>query len=121
MLSTRLLAALRVYWLQERPQGEWLFPGKKKGRHLDTSTANKALQYAAAAIKLRKRVTAHSLRHSFATHLLETGNDIRLIQVVLGHSSIRTTARYAQVSAAHVARAKSPLDVLGTPKGAVLG
>ena len=122
MLSSRLLSALREYWRQQRLQGsEWLFPGKRKGRHLDTSTANKSLQYAAAAIKLKKRVTAHSLRHAFATHLLESGNDIRIIQVVLGHSSIRTTARYAQVSATHIARVKSPLDVLGTAKGAHLG
>jgi site-specific recombinase XerD len=88
---------------------------------LDTSTANHALKYAAASVKMRKHVTAHSLRHAFATHLLEAGNDIRLIQVLLGHASIRTTARYTQVSATHISRVKSPLDLLGTRQGAALG
>ncbi len=121
MLSDRLLLALRAYWAQVRPQGEWLFPGHKKGEHLDTSTANHALKYAATSLRMKKRVTAHSLRHAFATHLLEAGNDIRLIQVLLGHASIRTTARYTQVSATHIARVKSPLDLLGTRQGAALG
>lgn len=121
MLSPRLLAALRAYWAKVRPSGGWLFPGKVKGRPLTPDALNKALQAATRAVKLKKRVTAHSLRHAFATHLLETGNDIRLIQVLMGHASIRTTARYAQVSRKHIARATSPLDLLGTMEGAVLG
>lgn len=121
MLSPRLLAALRAYWAKVRPSGGWLFPGRSKGHHLSAAAVNKALKAAVRATKLKKRITAHSLRHAFATHLLETGNDIRLIQVLLGHSSIRTTARYAQVSRKHIARAVSPLDLLGTAEGAVLG
>ena len=70
--------------------------------------------------KLKKRITAHTLRHSFATHLLELGTDIRIIQVLLGHASIRTTSRYTQVSQKQIASVKSPLDLLGTKRGAVL-
>ena len=121
MLSPRLLAALRAYWGKVRPSGKWLFPGRSQGRPLSAAAVNKALKTAVRAVKLKKRVTAHSLRHAFATHLLESGNDIRLIQVLLGHASIRTTARYAQVSRKHIARAVSPLDLLGTAEGAVLG
>lgn len=121
MLSQRLLTLLREYWVQVRPKNGWLFPGRKEGQPLSSSAVRRALNVAVCQLKLKKRVTAHVLRHSFATHMLETGNDIRLIQVLLGHSSIQTTARYAQVSARHVASAKSPLDLLGTTQGAVLG
>jgi integrase/recombinase XerD len=121
MLASRLLAALRAYWIQARPEGEWLFPGRKAGTHLSPAAVRKALREAVKATKLKKRITAHALRHSFATHLLEAGNDIRIIQVLLGHASIRTTARYAQVSSKHVAAVKSPLDLLGTRQGAALG
>jgi integrase/recombinase XerD len=121
MLAARLLVALRAYWGRVRPKGAWLFPGRRRGNHLSPSAVRLALKGAVKKARLKKRVTAHSLRHAFATHLLEAGNDIRLIQVLLGHASIRTTARYAQVSATHVAKVKSPLDLLGTKQGAVLG
>lgn len=121
MLSPRLLAALREYWARVRPSGGWLFPGRNSGRSLSPSAVNKALEVALKAVSVKKRVTAHSLRHAFATHLLETGSDIRLIQVMLGHASIRTTARYAHVSRKLIARTTSPLDLLGTSRGAVLG
>ena len=120
MLSERLLTLLREYYRKVRPLGGWLFPGGRPGQPITREAVSKALQKTMRTLKLNKRVTAHTLRHSFATHLLESGSDIRFIQVVLGHSSIGTTARYTHVSAAHVARTKSPFDLLGTPQGSVL-
>lgn len=121
MLADRLLVALRAYWAQVRPQGGWLFPGARRGQPLTPDAVRKSLERATKAVKLKKRVTTHGLRHAFATHLLEAGTDIRIIQVLMGHASIRTTARYTQVSAKVIASTKSPLDVLGTKKGAALG
>jgi integrase/recombinase XerD len=121
MLSERLLRALRGYCLKTGVREGYLFPGRKNGKHLTPSAVRISLKEAVKAAKLKKRVTAHTLRHAFATHLLELGTDIRTIQVLLGHASIRTTARYTQVSRQHVARVKSPLDVLGTRKAAALG
>jgi site-specific recombinase XerD len=121
MLAERLLRALRSYWGKVQPQGGWLFPGRKKGTHLHPTAVNWALKEAVKKAKLKKRVTSHTLRHSFGTHLLELGTDIRIIQLLLGHASIQTTARYAQVSVKHIASVKSPLDVLGTRKATALG
>jgi site-specific recombinase XerD len=121
MLSPTLLELLRDYWRKVRPQHHWLFPGRKPGTHLCENTVRKSLRAAVKAVKLKKRVTVHSLRHAFATHLLELGTDIRVIQALLGHASIRTTQRYTQVSQQFVGRTQSPLDVLGTKRGAVLG
>lgn len=121
MLSPTLLALLRDYWRKVRPQHHWLFSGRKPGTHLCGNTVRKSLRAAVKVTKLNKRVTMHSLRHAFATHLLELGTDIRVIQSLLGHASIRTTARYAQVSQQFVGRTESPLDVLGTKRGEVLG
>ena len=122
MLSTRLLAALRAYWREARPPRDGsLFPGAKPGSHLSPSTVRAVLKKAARAAGVEKRTTPHVLRHSFATHLLESGTDLRVIQVLLGHGSIRTTARYTHVSAEHVGRTKSPLDLLGTEDGKPLG
>lgn len=120
MLSERLLVALRAYWVKVRPLGGWLFPGRDKGKHLSPDAVRKALNEAVRSTKIKKRISTHSMRHAFATHLLETGTDTRVIQVLLGHASIRTTARYTQVSARHVASVKSPLDLLGTKRGEVL-
>jgi site-specific recombinase XerD len=78
------------------------------------------LKKAVVACGFTKRVTAHSLRHGFATHLLETGHDIRTIQRLLGHASIQTTARYTKVTERHIGRVKSPLDLIGTKKGEFL-
>jgi site-specific recombinase XerD len=116
MLSPRLLEILRGYWVKASPKGDWLFPGRKPGRPLTPTSVRKALDAAAKRAKLRKKVTPHLLRHSFATHLLEAGTDIRVIQVLLGHSSIRTTARYTQVSARHIASVQSPLDRIRAPQ-----
>ena len=120
MLPERLYRALRGYWAKARPTGGLLFPGRKKGTHLHPTAVNKALAAAVQVTKLKKRVTTHTLRHSFATHLLELGTDTRIIQELLGHESIRTTQGYTHVGAGLVGRVTSPLDVLGTKQGAIL-
>ena len=116
MLSPRLLRCLREYWRAVRPQGPELFPGQAVGQIVAPRTVRRALHKARAQAGLTKRVTPHVLRHCFATHLLEAGTDIRVIQVLLGHGSIRTTARYTQVSVRHVGSTQSPLDRLATSR-----
>ena len=120
MLSCRLLTLLRDYWRGQRPPGDVLFPGRQ-GDSVSTTAVREALGRAAQACGIQKRVTPHLLRHSFATHLIEAGADVRTVQVVLGHSSIRTTARYMRVSTRHIAATESPYDLLGTVAGKVLG
>lgn len=112
MLSPRLLAMLRQYVRRQRPQGLWLFPGHKPHRHISPATVQEICREAATRSGIDKKVTAHTLRHSFATHLLENGEDIRVIQVLLGHARIDTTARYTAVSANKLAATASPLDNL---------
>lgn len=109
MLSERLLQILRTWWRAARPP-YWMFPSWREGKHLSSGTLQLVCREAAAGSRLSKRITAHTLRHSFATHLLEDGTDIRVIQVLLGHSSIETTARYTAVSPQLVCSLKSPLD-----------
>ena len=120
-LSVRLLELLRSYYRLTRPRGEYLFAAWGEDRPVTRQAVSKALHKAVVQCGLQKRVSAHTLRHSFATHLLELGTDLRTIQVFLGHSSIQTTAHYAQVRSHHAARQTLPLDVLRTPKGRVLG
>jgi site-specific recombinase XerD len=117
MLGERLLIALRAYWAATRPPRPLLFPGADPRKPISPESVRDAVKGAVAACAFTKRVTPHVLRHSFATHLLETGTDVRVIQSLLGHASIRTTMRYAQVSRAKLAKTKSPLDVLGTAGG----
>lgn len=112
MLGERLLQILRGYWVKARPEGGFLFPGRKESAPISPSAINNALKAAARKIGLKKPVTAHLLRHSFATHLHEAGTDIRTIQMLLGHASIRSTVRYTHVSRKQIAGVRSPLDGL---------
>jgi integrase/recombinase XerD len=111
MLSPRLLEILRAYWRRARPS-LWLFPGQEPGGHVSTGALQDACRRARRRAKIAKPVTAHSLRHSFATHLLEGGTDIRIIQVLLGHVDLSSTSRYAQVATNLIASTPSPLDRL---------
>ena len=116
MLSPRLLAVLRRYWQAERPR-DYLFPGARADRHISPRSVQKICQAALIVSGLKKRVSLHALRHSFATHLLEAGTDLRTIQVLLGHNHLSTTARYTHVSTERLRSTRSPLDGLPLPEG----
>jgi integrase/recombinase XerD len=119
MLSPQLLDILRTYWRLARPR-LYLFPGRDEDRPIDPTVLHAACRSAAKAAGLSKRVTLHTLRHSFATHLLENGTDIRIIQVLLGHNNLSSTARYTQVATHTIRATQSPLDRLSlevTPPG----
>jgi integrase/recombinase XerD len=115
MLSPQLLDLLRAWWREGKrrgvmlPQG-WLFPSRNPIMPLSTRQMNRAVHAAAQAAEIKRRVTPHTLRHSFATHLLEQGIDIRVIQVLLGHSKLETTALYARVATNTIRAVTSPLD-----------
>lgn len=111
MLSAQLSAILRIYWRIARP-GRWLFPGQHAAEPVSIATLQEACRQAARQADLSKAVTVHTLRHSFATHLLEAGTDIRIIQVLLGHARMSTTALYTQVATHLIADTTSPLDRL---------
>jgi integrase/recombinase XerD len=121
MLPEEALSLLREWW-KVRPtrydadapiKERWLFPGRRRCDHLTTRQLTRLFHDAAAAAGITKRVSLHSLRHSFATHLLEGGTDIRYIQAVLGHEKLDTTARYTRVATGRIAAIESPLKQLG--------
>ena len=116
MLSPRLLTILRQYWKIERPK-PYLFPGRKPDQPISPRTVQMVCKRALAASGLSKRVSMHALRHSFASHLLEAGTDLRTIQILLGHRSFSTTARYLHVSTAALKSTRSPLDDLDLSSG----
>jgi len=115
MLSQTLLEALRLYWRAERPR-TWLFPGRKdQQRPIGYHVVQRACHLAGIAAGLTKPATVRGLRHSFATHLLEAGTNIRVIQTLLGHHQISTTQRYTYVSTQTVRATESPLELLAYP------
>jgi integrase/recombinase XerD len=125
MLSPETLALLRQWWKLRRSQHDaqtpvqerWLFPSRKSaGKPITTRHLNRLFHEAAEAAGIKKDVTLHALRHSFATHLLDAGTDIRKIQVLLGHEKLETTARYLHVATGTISAVESPLDRLAQPK-----
>ncbi|MGH7960766.1 MAG: tyrosine-type recombinase/integrase, partial [Candidatus Binatia bacterium] len=112
MLSPRLLSVLREYWRAVRPQSEYVFPGPLGDKPIKPETVQLACRKIAAESGLTKKVTPHTLRHSFATHLMEAGTDARRIQALLGHQTLQSTVRYTHVSTGLIRATKSPLDLL---------
>jgi integrase/recombinase XerD len=123
MLSRETIDLLRQWWKARRGfdahtpiQERWLFPGRKPGMPMTTRQLNRLFHEAADGAGIKKGVTLHALRHSFATHLLERGTDIRIIQTLLGHEKLDTTAHYTRVATGMIANIKSPLDLLSQPR-----
>jgi integrase len=120
-MSPLLLAVLRAYWKECRPLGTRLFPGGRENPSLSRNAVNKVLKKVVAEVFPGRRVTPHTLRHSYATHLLDAGTDLRAVQVLLGHGHIESTTAYLHLSPQRLARIASPLDLLGTARGRCLG
>ena len=114
MLSPKLLEVLRAWWQVDRPR-HWLFPGERPEKPITRNAVGRACRVAARRARLAKPVSPHALRHAFAVHLLEAGTDLRTIQLLLGHRSLQTTARYLQVATSTVCSTASPLDLLPRP------
>jgi integrase/recombinase XerD len=116
LLSERLLSELRAYWREYRPRGEWVFPNSAGTGHMPKGTAAKVFY----GMKKRAGIVhghgIHSLRHSFATHLLEVGVDLPTIQLLMGHTSLTTTVKYLHVTQKHLTETQSPLDLLRLPR-----
>jgi integrase/recombinase XerD len=116
-LSPALLELLREYWRRHRP-ADWLFPGRRPGEPVSVSHVQRLCQRAVRAAGIAKKASMHTLRHSYATHLLEAGADLATLQKLLGHNQLSTTLRYTHVRQAHLQRALSPLDTLPRPPAA---
>ncbi len=124
MLSPEMLGLLREWWKARPtrwdagvpPEERWLFPGRRPGKPMTTRQLSRLFHETADAAGIKKRVTLHALRHSFATHLLEGDTDIRIIQALLGHDKLDTTARYTRVATGMIASIESPLDLLSQPR-----
>jgi integrase/recombinase XerD len=124
MLSHETLDLLSKWWKARPPyydagmppEERWLFPGCRRGNPMSTRQLNRLFHEATEAAGIKKSVTLHALRHSFATHLLERGTDIRIIQALLGHDKLDTTARYTRVATGMIAGIESPLDLLSKPR-----
>jgi integrase/recombinase XerD len=114
MLSPQLLETLRAYWRAARPK-TWLFEGDVPSKPITENAVERACQKAHRLSRIGKPITPHSLRHAFAVHLLESGTDVRTIQLLLGHRSLATTARYLQIATSKVCSTSSPLDLLPHP------
>jgi integrase/recombinase XerD len=117
MLSPKLLQSLRNWWRVNKPK-EWLFPGDRVGGYITKDAVEQACQKAHRGCGISKPITPHCLRHAFAVHLLESGTDVRTIQLLLGHRSLATTARYLRIATTKVCSTKSPLDLLPQPVAA---
>jgi site-specific recombinase XerD len=114
MLSPKLLETLRSYWRAARPKG-WLFEGNLSGQPITKDAVELACQKARRLSGIGKPISPHSMRHAFAVHLLESGTDVRTIQLLLGHRSLATTARYLRIATSKVCSTSSPLDLLPRP------
>ena len=120
-LSPRMLLALREYWKARRPSGPWLFPGRAPGSQMTRVGISEAMRKCAKSAGITKRVHPHLLRHAFATHLLELGTDLRTVQIPLGHRSLASATRYTHLTEARRLTLGSPIEVLSTERGSVLG
>ena len=116
LLSEMALEILRKYWRDYKPE-KWLFEGARKERYISTRTVQHILEHACTQAGIRKDISVHTLRHSFATHLLEGGTDLRYIQELLGHAHSKTTEIYTHVSTKSLGKITSPLDTLSLTKG----
>jgi site-specific recombinase XerD len=114
MLSPRLLEILRSYWRAVRPK-QWLFEGYVAGHPITRDAVHRASKQGREISGIAKPISPHSMRHAFAVHLLESGTDVRTIQLLLGHRSLATTARYLRIATSKVCSTSSPLDLLPSP------